>query len=399
MEFVHDTIARYRQVYAEEPALVVTAPGRVNLIGEHTDYNGGFVLPVAMDRAMFVAAGPRADNLLALHSVDLQSSVTARLPDLAYDHLLGWSNYPKGVASRLLKRGGAVSGANLCIRGNIPIASGLSSSAALEVACAVAFQALNGLSYSPRELVELAREAETDFVGVQCGIMDQCVSMFGRKRHALFLDCRDLAMRHVPFPAGVGIVICDTGIKRELARSAYNRREAECDEALRQIRRTFPSKQSLRDVSVDEFRELRPGLTPIAARRASHVVTENQRVLDCVRAMESGELAAMGALMTASHGSLRDDFEVSSKELNAFVEIACASPGVYGARMTGAGFGGCAVCIVAEDRIDALIERLRSEYPRQAGRSFTIYLTEPQDGASIVYPARSLTPQILAARA
>jgi galactokinase len=351
-----------------------------------------------MDRAMFVAAGPRSDRLLSLHSVDLQSSVTVALDSLTLDQQLGWSNYPKGVAARLQSRGKLLGGANLCIRGNVPMASGLSSSAALEVACAAAFQELNGLTLAPMDLVKIACEAETRFVGVQCGIMDQCISMFGRAGHALFLDCRDLVLRHVPFPSGVGIVICDTNIKRELARSAYNRREAECEESLRQIAAVLPGKRTLRDVSLEEFQTVRAGLTPIARRRAGHVISENQRVLDCVAAMERADLATMGALMTASHASLRDDFEVSSRELNAFVDIACASPGVYGARMTGAGFGGCAVCIVDRGKIDELIERLRNEYPRQAGRSFTIYLTEPHDGARAVFPARSMTPESLATR-
>lgn len=392
MELINDTIERYTQLFSEDPTVIATAPGRVNLIGEHTDYNRGYVLPIALDRKIHIAAGPRKDNILMMHSVDVQESVHVSLDDLKFDSSSLWSNYPKGVARLLLDKGFPVRGANLCIRGNIPIAAGLSSSAALEVASVLAFRALNAFDISMMDLISLSCRAEVEFVGVRCGIMDQFVSVMGRKDHALFLDCATLEYRHVPFPGGIRLVICDTGIRRELARSAYNQREAECDDAVRQLARLKPGIRSLRDISMQEFQQMRASLTPLAQRRAAHVIHENQRVLQSIEAMLENDLRQLGTLMVSSHVSLRDQFEVSCRELDAFVELALDSPGVYGARMTGAGFGGCAICLVEESALDPLIEHLRVAYPKAVGRSLTVYLTRPDNGARLYNPRRDLAP-------
>ncbi len=392
MELIADAIERYRRRYGSEPEIVATAPGRVNLIGEHTDYNGGFVLPIAIDRKIVIAAGPRPDRLLNLHAADLQSSASIPL-GAAFDPDRLWSNYPAGVASVLESHGHSLGGANLCIRGDIPVASGLSSSAALEVATAVALTRLNGLPLTVGEIIAYSCEAESEFVGVGCGIMDQFVSVRGRSNHALFLDCQTLDYEQVPFPRGAQLIVCDTGVRREVSRTAYNQRRSECGEAVRQIRKNLGDILSLRDLSAELFRSVENRLNPLARRRARHVVMENDRVVRFVAAMKGGDLPEMGRLMTLSHISLRDDFEVSCPELDAFVEIANGTDGVFGARMTGAGFGGCAVCLVGEKFIDDLVEKVKTEFHRHAGRSFAIYLTTPSSGAAIHSPARSPVPE------
>jgi galactokinase len=392
MSLVRDTIEQYRLLYLSEPSIVVTAPGRVNIIGEHTDYNSGYALPLAIDRSVIIAAGKRNDHQLHLHSTDLQSSVAVSLSTLTPDQQEPWSNYPKGVADVLQKHGHTLEGANFCIRGNIPIAAGLSSSAALEVASAIVFKQLNNLSLSTIELIQYARIAETNFVGVQCGIMDQFISVMGKRGYALFLDCQDLTFTHVPFPAGAQLLVCDTGVRRELSKTVYNRRKKECEEAVRQFAAQDNAIISLRDVTMEQLTASEKHLSPVSWKRALHVIDENNRVLQAVDAMKRNDLVALGKLMTASHASLRDNFEVSSKELNALVEIALHSPGVFGARMTGAGFGGSAICLVAEDKIDELIVQLRTEYLRQTGCSPTMYVASPDDGAAVIHPGVSLLP-------
>ncbi len=385
MDLIHDTVERYRNLYGSDPDVVTTAPGRVNLIGEHTDYNDGFVLPIAIDRTIIVACGKRADRTIACHSVDLQSSYSASLESLEYNQKHLWTNYPVGVAWAFLDTNHPLGGMNLCIRGTIPIGAGLSSSGALEIACAGAYASVNGLAIPPIDLITIARMAETKFVGVQCGIMDQFVSMMGKKDHALFLDCRTLEYHHVPFPRGVRLIVGDTGLRRELARSAYNQREAECDDAVRHLSASFADVKSLRDISTDQFQSVEAKLPALLRKRARHVITENQRVLKTIDAMKKNDLKLIGLLMTESHRSLRDNFEVSCEELDAFVYVANGTSGVFGARMTGAGFGGSGICIVEDTMVDDLVDHLRVEYPRLTGRSLTVYLSSPDDGAAVYH--------------
>ena len=382
MELLQDTIERYRKLHGEMPTVIASAPGRVNLIGEHTDYNDGFVLPVAIDRSIMIAAGKRTDGLLKLTSVDLLSSVTLPIDSLRYDDEKRWTNYPAGVVSLLKRKGLKVGGANLVIRGNIPIGAGLSSSAALSVASTLTFSILNDLNLPSLDSVRIAQETEMEFVGVQCGIMDQFISVMGKRGHAVFLDCRSLEYTHISFPAGVCLVICDTGSRRELANSAYNQRRAECEDAVRQLNKKNREINSLRDINMEQFQVLGSLLSPVARKRAYHVVSENERVRQSVAALKKNDVEAFGRLMKESHESLRNNFEVSSKELDAFVEIASSTEGVHGARMTGAGFGGSGICIVEKEKIDNLVSRLRSEFPKRAGRSLTIYISSIEDGAS-----------------
>lgn len=396
MELIKDTIVRYKKIYGSDPAVIVMAPARINLIGEHTDYNQGYVLPVAIDRTIIIAAGNRRDKMLFLHTVDLQASISTSLSHLEYDSAALWSNYPKGVAFILQRLGYHLHGANFCIRGNIPIGAGLSSSAALEVASTIAFNYLNDFKIPLIELIKISQAAETDFVGVQCGIMDQFISLIGKSNHALFLDCRSLDYRYIPCPDKVRLVVCDTGVRRELTRSAYNQRQLECEEAVSELRKGYPLIKSLRDISLDQLKEAEQQLTPISMKRALHVVSENDRVLESVKALENRDYNKLGRLMVESHDSLRDNYEVCNRELNLCVDITLGTEGVYGARMTGAGFGGSVVCLVTEDAIDLLVDRLRSDYPRQVGHSLTIYLASSGDGASIINPKVSMIPTSVA---
>ena len=353
MEIIQDTVERYSQRFGVAPDFIISAPGRVNLIGEHTDYNDGFVLPVAIDRKIIIAAGGRTDSKVNLHSVDLLSSVSFTLEAIQPDRNNRWSNYAAGVATILQQKGYQLGGANFCIRGNIPIAAGLSSSAAISVASTLAFDSLNKLNLPQIDIIKIAQRSEIEFVGVQCGIMDQFISMMGKKNKALFLDCRSLAYEQVQFPQGVKLVICDTGAKRELADSAYNRRRAECDDAVRQLSKIYPNISALRDVTLEQFHGGESMLSPVARKRTLHVISENERVQQSVSALKANSVQKFGRLMTESHMSLKNNYEVSSKELDAFVEVAVSCDGVWGARMTGAGFGGSAICIVENEKIDS----------------------------------------------
>jgi galactokinase len=392
VELIQDTIKRFHQLYGNTPQLIATVPARINLIGEHTDYNDGYVLPAAIDRNIIIAGRRRDDRSVNLFSVDLKPERHVSLDDLKYDEENLWTNYPVGVAVVLQREGLMLKGADLLIRGNIPIGAGLSSSAAICVGSTLVLSRLNGIAITPMEIVKFAQQAETDFIGVQCGIMDQFVAIMGKKDHALFLDCKTLEYRHIPLPKNIRIIICDTGTHRELARSAYNQRRAECEDAVRQLTRFYPSVESLRDISYDQFQSIEDKLSPIARKRALHVISENDRVLKSVQALQHNRLDEFGLLMIESHKSLRDNYDVSSKELDAFVDIAVESEGVLGARMTGAGFGGSAICIVEKDNVDSFVQRLRSSYPKRAGRSLTIYISSIYGGATLIDVDKSSVP-------
>jgi galactokinase len=281
---------------------------------------------------------------------------------------------------------------NVCIRGTIPIAVGLSSSAALEVAGVILFSHVNKLSLPVADLIALARSAECDFVGVKCGIMDQFISMMGMKGHALFLDCESLRYEHVPCPSEMRVVICDTGTRRELASSAYNFRRAETEEARRIIREHFGPGIGFRQISLSRLEEISHLFPPAIGRRARHVISENERVWHAVEAIRSGDLHKFGRLMADSHRSLRDDFEVSTRELDAVVDIAHGLPGMYGARMTGAGFGGAAICLVRPGHVEESLDALRTRYLSRIGKPLSMYLTAPADGASVFEPGKMDSP-------
>jgi galactokinase len=368
-------------VYGAPPQVVVRAPGRVNLIGEHTDYNEGFVLPAAIDRSIAFAGRKRADRAVRVHSLDFAGSVEFSLDDIDKDGKNPWSNYIRGVSKYLEEDGHRLSGADLVFGGDVPREAGLSSSAAVEVGTAAFWENLLHLQVDPVYLVKLSRKAENQFVGVPCGIMDQFISALGRENHALFLDCRDLSFRHVPLRDDVKIVVCNSGVKRALAQSEYEVRLKQCRQAVAQIASTGLAVKSLRDVTPADLEAARSVLSEILFRRARHVVTENHRVLEAVEVLESGDLERFGELMNASHESLRDDYEVSSKELDVLVELARKQPGVLGARMTGAGFGGCTVNLVRQEAAEAFAEAVRRGYQDALAMKAEIYICKASQGA------------------
>lgn len=373
---------RFKSQFGTDPVFIARAPGRVNLIGEHTDYNDGFVLPIAIDRDIALVGQPRDDRTVRVYSTDFDQHSEFSLDHLEHDQQHEWSNYLRGVADVLQKAGHTLRGFDAVMKGNVPIASGLSSSAATEMATIMAFAAAShntpsSLQIDGARAAQLAQRAENQFVGVNCGIMDQFISSLGRAQHALMIDCRSLGYELVPMPAGITVLVVDTTAPRTLAGSAYNQRRAECEEGARRL-----GVPSLRDIAVADFERRKGDLPEVIARRCAHVVHESQRVLDAVAALKRDDVATFGNLMYQSHESLRDLYEVSSKELDAVVDIARGQPGVHGARMTGAGFGGCAVALVQDQFADALARRMAAEYPRRTGRTPNIYACVASDGAS-----------------
>jgi galactokinase len=374
----------FKQTFGAAPEVVVRAPGRVNLIGEHTDYNDGFVLPAAIDRFIEFAGRRRSDRIVRVHSADFQDFAEFSLDDNQKDSEHRWSNYLRGVSKFLEADGHKLTGAEIVFGGNVPRESGLSSSAAVEVAATTFWQRLMGFKLDPVYVVKLSRRAENEFVGVPCGIMDQFISAMGRKDHVLFLDCRDLSYRHVPLRGDVKVVVCNTGVKRALAQSEYEVRLKQCNQAVAQLKSVGLAIKNLRDVEPEDLETAGEALSEILLRRARHVVTENSRVLEAVKVLAEGDLERFGELMNASHESLRDDYEVSSKELDVLVELAWKQSGTLGARMTGAGFGGCTVNLVRADAADAFAEAVSRGYQEALGLKAEIYVCEASDGALAV---------------
>jgi len=374
---------RFAKIFGGEPGAVVRAPGRVNLIGEHTDYNDGYVLPVAIDRSVLVAAALRGDRQVVIHALDFGESTKFSLDDIRPDQAQTWSNYQRGVAYFLEERGITLPGLNAVVIGDVPIGSGLSSSAAVEVSMAYTWQVLAGFEMSRVELALLCQRAENEFVGINCGIMDQFVSALGQRDHALLIDCRSLDHQPVPLPTGVAIVVADTMKRRGLVDSEYNTRRRECEEGVRILQRYLPEAQALRDVSVAQFKAQSSKLkAQNVRRRCRHIIYENERVLKSVTALRAGDLAAFGQLVNESHISLRDDYEVSCPELDIMAEAAWRVDGVYGSRMTGAGFGGCTVSLVAEEAIEDFRSQVATAYEEATGIVPQIYVCRAEDGVS-----------------
>jgi galactokinase len=377
--------AEFKQQYGALPELIVRAPGRVNMIGEHTDYNDGYVLPIAIDRSVLVASSRRPDRTVRLRAVDFSEQVVFSLDNIAYDERRRWSNYQRGVAAVLEERGQSLPGVDVAIASDVPVAAGLSSSAALEVSMAVTWQTLVGFDISRSDLALLCQRAENTFVGVNCGIMDQFISALGQENAALLIDCRSLAHRAVSLPSGGVVVVMDTRKQRGLSDSAYNTRRAECEEGVRLLQPHLPDITALRDVSIADFYNYADTLPENVRKRCRHVIGENQRTLDGVEALERGDAATFGRLMDASHRSLRDDYEVSCTELDAMVEAAWRAPGVIGARMTGGGFGGCAVALVDEVQAEAFSRQVATEYERATGLDPNLYICTAEAGADLVH--------------
>ena len=356
----------------------------MNLIGEHTDYNDGFVMPAALDFSTWVYLSPLERPRLQLYSENFNEEVEVDLDDPNLAARGHWSDYPIGVAVTLERAGYRLRGASLRIRGDVPIGSGLSSSAAIEVATACALTANSDLKIDARELALLCQRAENEFVGARVGIMDQFVSLFGHAQKALLLDCRSLEFKLLPLPDNVRLIICNTMVKHELASSAYNERRAQCEQGVRLLSQFYPNVRALRDVTVEHLKQHRSDLPEVIYRRCRHVVTENARVLEAGEALERHDLDRFGKLMAQSHVSLRDDYEVSSDELDLMVELARKIDGVYGARMTGGGFGGSTVNLVSEDHADEFRARVGEEYLRVTGLKPEIYVCSAGNGAEEV---------------
>lgn len=379
----------FKRDFSRDPALIVRGPGRVNLLGEHVDYNDGLVLPAAIDREVRLVAAPSGDDTVHLHALDLRQQVTFHLSDvqskadLQGKALPAWALYPAGVAWALKEAGLAVTGFFGVYASTIPIGSGLSSSAAIEVAFAAAWQALCGWKTDGMALAKHCQKAENQYVGVSCGLMDQFASVHGVAGHCLLFDTRSLEWQPVPLPQGTAIIIADSGVRRSLTTSGYNDRRLACEEAVVLLSKHKPGLTSLRDITPVEFAAYSDYLPPVIEHRAEHVVKEIARVELAVTALKLGKTRRFGALMFAGHASLRDLYEVSTPELDALVEIARDLPGCLGARLTGAGFGGCTVNLVDEEDAHEFIHGLQDGYNRRTGRTAQVYLCQACDGVSV----------------
>jgi galactokinase len=360
------------------------APGRVNLIGEHTDYNDGFVMPAAIEFATVIAAAPREDRRLVIASSGFgETEFDLSQPNnrIAEHH---WSDYIVGTAVTLEKAGYHLKGANLLVESDVPSGAGLSSSAAVEVATALALRGISSLSLSKIEVIKICQHAENEFVGMRCGIMDQFISTLGKAAYALMIDCRTLDFTAVPLPAEVRLVICNSMVKHQHAGGKYNQRRLECEAGVKHFAQFKPGISALRDVSLEEFSRYKNGLSEIIARRCRHVISENERVGLAASALTENKVATFGQLMNQSHFSMRDDYEISCREIDALVEIAQSTEGVYGARMTGGGFGSCTINLVNADFIEDFCRKLREQYKNSTGIDCEIYVTSASDGATVL---------------
>ncbi len=363
-----------------------SAPGRVNLIGEHTDYNEGFVLPMAIEKEVVMLGQLRNDRLVQVFDFVYKTEIKFSLDSLSPSKKDTWTNYLMGVMDEIQKAGYPLQGTNLIFGSNIPRKAGLSSSAALEVVTVLTMVKLNSLDIEPLEMAHLSRRAENNFVGVACGIMDQYISCLGQKNYALFIDCRTNKYQLTPFKDhNYQIVICNSKIQRSLINSEYNKRREECKRAAKFFTHRLGSKiHTLRDVTIEEFKQYQQCLPEPIARRARHVILENYRVQAGVQALRKKNFSAFGKLMVESHRSLKDDYEVSCAELDLLVDLAIEQEGVLGARMTGAGFGGCTVNLLKRDYVDAFEKKIKKEYKKTTGITSDIYITRPAEGAKVL---------------
>ena len=375
--------AAFQKLYGGQPR-IYRAPGRVNLIGEHTDYNEGFVMPVAINFSTFVAITKRDDSIVKIHSAIFAEDAKIDLANTAAHGRAHWSDYPLGVAIKLKEAGHNICGANLFVHGEVPLGSGLSSSAAIEVSTGLALLDISGVKIDRLGLAKICQKAENEFVGARTGLMDQFIACFGKADHAVMLDSRSLESRALPVPDDVKLVVCNTMVKHELASSEYNARRAQCEEGVRILSPHLPNVKSLRDVTPDDIERFRAELGEVISKRCRHVTTENDRVTKAADALRDRDLKTFGKLMYESHDSLRDDYEVSCRELDVMVDLARPIKGVFGARMTGGGFGGCTINLVSVEAVDQFTESIRSGYRRATGKHSEVCLCSAADGAERV---------------
>lgn len=376
----HRLTSLFRERF-ESGARIFRAPGRVNLIGEHTDYNDGFVMPSAIGFYTWVAMAKRADRNLRVYSDTFDEEITVSLEDLSGPPRRHWSDFIRGVAATLQEAGHRLSGANLVLHGEVPLAAGLSSSASLEVALALALTAVAGVNLSRLEVVKLCQKAEHEYVGTRCGIMDQFAASFSEEGSAFLLDCRSLEYLHLPIPRNLRLVVCNSMVRHDLASGEYNLRRSDCETGVKLLQRHLPAVKALRDVEIQDLELYRSELPERVYRRCRHVITENERVRRAAAALAAADAEQFGELMYQSHASLREDYEVSCKELDLLVALASGMPGVFGARMTGGGFGGCTVNLVSADSTADFQSRITQAYLQETGITPMVYICQPAQGA------------------
>lgn len=383
-------VQAYKNIFNIEPRFVAIAPGRVNILGEHVDFNDGFVMPAAIDRATYIAFSPSDDGTHHIHALDFQQTTDFDNHSLlTKDSIFGeplveWATYPAGIAWALLEAELTVNSINAVFASDVPRGAGLSSSASVEMAFALAWQVVGGWKLPPMRRAQLGQMAENQYVGVNCGIMDQFSSACGVADRLLLLDCRSLDWRPVPIPADYAIVIADTSVRRKLTDGEYNKRRQACDQAVEILSKFIPNVTALRDVSVEDFEKFKSNLPKIVEKRARHVVEEIDRSVRSIILLEAGEIEKFGAIMNQAHVSLRDLYEVSIPELNAMVEIAQNLPGCVGARLTGAGFGGCTVNLVKRDQATLFASDLAKLYEQKTSLKPEITITQATDGARLL---------------
>jgi galactokinase len=382
---------RFATIYGHEPVLWAQAPGRVDLMGSHTDYNQGFVLTMAIDRSTWLVARPREDKHVAIHSMNVEGHAEFALDGIDHDRAFPWTDYVRGVAASLQQAGHHLRGFDGLVHSTVPISSGVSSSAALEVATAVMFESLSGLEIDPVQLALLCQKAENEFVGINSGILDQYTSVMGEAGCVLLLDCRKLASRTAPMAEGIRAVICDTQAKRELSGSEYSERRAQCEEGARLLAAFYTDVTALRDVTLEQFEKHEAGLPPVVAKRCRFIIEENQRVLDLAEMLSVGNRAGIGSLTSASYLGARDLYEIGSREMELMMGAMLGGVGIIGARQAGAGFGGCMIALVESDQVEAFAEEVAREYRSTAGIDAQVYPVEAAAGAgAIASDSRSL---------
>jgi galactokinase len=384
----HRVVEAFRARFRREPTAIARAPGRVDLLGAHVDYNEGWVLPVAIDRHVLVAASPASGTRTRVLALDRDGEGAFDLADVRKSAAPrpgapDWLAYPAGVAWALMHAGHRIRGMDAVFAGDLPIGAGMSSSAAVETAFLLAWESVCGIALTRRARAELGQRAENEYVGVACGIMDQFTSVHGKADHAVLLDCRSLDHELVPVPPDAAILVADSGVRRELAGSEFNTRKRECEEAVAWLRRSLPRVRALRDVSPEELERHADGMPEIPRRRARHIVGECARVLDGVRALRSGDAAAFGRAMRLSHESSRDLYEVSLPELDLLAETAWNRPGCRGARVIGAGFGGCVAALADRDAVDDVQAAIRAGFARRFGRVPAVHACRASGGADV----------------
>jgi len=378
-----DAAREFTHRFGRRPT-VSRAPGRVNLIGEHTDYNDGFVMPAALEFATLVAASPRPDRRLNVYSMIMDETRSFDLDAPAETGRRDWSDYAFGVAVMLERAGRRLQGADFVVSTDVPLGAGLSSSAALEVSSAHALLTASGLPFDPIAIAKICQKAENDYVGMRCGIMDQYVSACGVAGHALLIDCRSLESRNVPIGPNLRLVVTNSTVRHRHAGGEYNARREACEEGVRLLKPALGPITALRDVTPEGLETNRNRLPDLIYRRCRHIVTENARVLEAERALIAGDFAACGKAMNASHASMRDDFEITCPEVDFLADLAQGAEGVYGSRMTGGGFGGCTVSLVEAGAVERLSQILVDGYRVGCGLDAEVYVCSPSDGARLV---------------